>query len=1142
MPVTCPSCGAEAPDDARFCPSCGAALAPVSGRERKFATALFADLVGSTDLGEREDPEVVQELVGRVFDRLVPVIERYGGVVDNYMGDAILAIFGVPHVHEDDPERAVRAGLEMQDVLSELNRSFANEGRSRLLMRIGLESGEVLVDPARPDRRITGDTVNVASRLQTAASPGDVVAGPSVHASTHRVIDYEGLPALELKGKAELVPAWRAVRVAARIRGERRPSDLKAQLVGREEEVAMLRQGFQRVVREGRPALVTILGPAGTGKSRLVREFFSYIDSLEQVVFWREGRCLAYGNTSYSALADSIKAHCELLEDDASGQLRAKVERAVADLFGGEGPLDEVLALVGGGAETEMVREQLFDGWRRFLEKMAQRHPLVLVWEDIHWADAGLLDFIEHAADWAQGPIMILTLARPELLEVRPTWGGGRRNYTAVYLDPLTPAENRNLLDDLAGGVLPDSLASQIVEHAEGNPLYTEEIVQMLIDRGTLQRSDGALHLTGEIDSVDVPRSVQSLIAGRIDGLGSEEKATLQNAAVIGRTAWTGAVSALGGLPAEEARRLMGALRVRDLLVPSEPSAFSGEQEFWFRHVLIKDIAYESIPKRERAHKHRAAAEWAEQRSGDRAEEQAELIATHYEHSQRYLTELGAEPAETAEIRSRLHTWSVRAGRRAESLWQPERATHWYRVAIGAASPEVEGLELARLWEAYARVGAGIEPVDEVIAALETALNTYEALHLDVDAGRIETKLGFMVWQSGDDDGGRAWLDKSVSRLAETAAGSELANALQVRGNFGWRHNQGKEAEADLRRAVELAEEAGAEVTAIEARHDLGLSLSWQGRMEEAMSLIEASFEAAQQGSDLNLRLRTATNWGAVLSTYGSDFRKSAEITRIGLEESRRAGNHGHATWQANNLAGLLRRLGDLGEAEEYQEIALQAAEAIDVPTQRGWSLKGLAEINLWRGDVAEARRFWDSTGRRLEDQEPQSIPEYGRLLIELNRAEGRPEEAVTVTRQILEIFDSIGPFTEINEFALEAVRALVAAGHREDAAQVRSLMKGGGFDPPRAVDAYRMVIDGLLATEFPEKADHLKSSVEIFAGLGLRIPQIRALIDLADAIAEAEEDPTEVLEEARSIAASCGAGLYLDQIEERERAVAESS
>jgi tetratricopeptide (TPR) repeat protein len=1055
------------------------------------------------------------------------------------MGDAILAIFGVPHVHEDDPERAVRASLEMQDVLAELNHSFITEGRPRLLMRIGLEAGEILVDPARPDRRITGDTVNVAARLQTTASPGDVVTGPAVHASTRRVIDYEGLPALELKGKSELVPAWRAVRVKARIRGERGSTDLKAQLVGREEELAMLRQVYQRVVREARPGLITIMAPAGTGKSRLVREFAAYLDSLNDVVYWREGRCLAYGNTSYSALADSIKAHCELLEDDSSDELRAKVERAVGDLFGDEGPLDEILALVGGSVEAELIREQLFDGWRRFLERMSQRRPLVLVWEDIHWADTGLLDFIEHAADWAQGPVVMLTLARPELLELRPTWGGGRRNYTAIYLDPLTAAENRNLLNDLAGGVLPETLAHQIVEHAEGNPLYTEEIVQMLIDRGALQRSGGVLYLAEEVESVDVPRSVQSLIAGRIDGLGTEEKATLQNAAVIGRTAWTGAVSALGGLTPEESRRLMGALRVRDLLVPNEPSAFSGEQEFWFRHVLIKDIAYESIAKRDRAIKHRAAAQWAEQRSGERSEEQAELIATHYEQAMGYLTELGAEADETSEVGSRMYEWSTMAGKRAESLWQLEQATHWYRAALGAAPADVDALELARLWEAYARAGAGVESTDQVVSALETALDTYEALHLDLDAGRIETRLGFWVWQSGDDADGRAWLEKSVARLSDIEKSSELANALQVRGNFAWRHDRGKEAEDDLRRAIELAEEVGAEITAIEARHDLGIALAFQGRHEEAMPLVEASYEAAQRSSDRNLKLRTATNWAAVLSSYGSDFKRSAEITRIALEESRRAGSHGHVTWQANNLAGMLRRLGELAASADYEQIALEAAEAIDVPTQRFWALTGLAETRLWRGDVAEARRLWDSAGRRFEEEEQQSISELGRLLIELSRVEGRLDEGVEGARQALDLLGGIGPHSEANEFALETVRAMVAAGLRDDAAEVRSLMKTN-FDPPRAADAYRMVAEGLLAEETGEKLELLRRAAEVFDRLELRIAQIRALIDLADALQEAGEDPSATLEAARALAAECGAGLYISQIEQRVSTAAE--
>jgi len=342
-----------------------------------------------------------------------------------------------------------------------------------------------------------------------------------------------------------------------------------------------------------------------------------------------------------------------------------------------------------------------------------------------------------------------------------------------------------------------------------------------------------------------------------------------------------------------------------------------------------------------------------------------------------------------------------------------------------------------------------------------------------------------------------------------------------------------------LRAAIELAEETAAETTEIAARHDLGIALNFQGRNEEAMPLIEASFEAAQRTSDLYLKLRSANNWGATLASHGSDFRRAADVTRVALEEGRRAGSHGYVTWAANNLAGVLRRLGDLDEAAEYEQIALRAAEAIKVPLLRGWSLAGLAEISLWQGDISEARRIWESAGIRFEDEEQQSISELGRLFIELSRVEGRLDEGLEGARQALDLLGGIGPLSEANEFALETVRAMVAAGLHDDAAEVRNMMKAE-FDPPRAPDAYRLAADGLLASTVAERVGHLRKAASVFERLELRIAQIRVLIDLADALQEAGEDPTATLEEARAIAAGCGAGLYLDQIEQRAGTTAE--
>ena len=448
----CPRCGEENPEHARFCLRCGEPLAATEpGRqERKFATALFADLVGSTALAEHEDPEVVQAVVGRAFDRLAEEVTRHEGLLEKFMGDAILAVFGVPRAHEDDAERAVNAGMEMQAVLSELNREFEAEGKPQLAMRIGVEAGEVLVDVERAsgprDRMLTGDAVNVAARLQSAAEPGRVIVGPTAHEATRAVIEYRELTPLTLKGKAEPVPAWDALRVRARQRGERPELGMEAKLVGRDEELAVLVQTFQRVQADRRPALVTVVGPAGVGKSRLGREFERHIDGLTEFVYWRRGRCMAYGNTAYSALADAVKAQCEIFDDDATEVAWKKVNEAVESLFGDKELAPQIGALVGAGEPGAFSREDLFDAWRRFFERMAARYPLVLVFEDIHWADDALLDFTEYLADWAQGPIMVLTLARPELFENRPAWGGGKRNAVSTFLDPLSADESSAML------------------------------------------------------------------------------------------------------------------------------------------------------------------------------------------------------------------------------------------------------------------------------------------------------------------------------------------------------------------------------------------------------------------------------------------------------------------------------------------------------------------------------------------------------------------------------------------------------------------------------------------------------------------------------------------------------------------------
>ena len=851
----CPRCGEENPERARFCLRCGEPLeATEPGRqERKFATALFADLVGSTALAEHEDPEVVQAVVGRAFDRLAEEVTRHEGLLEKFMGDAILAVFGVPRAHEDDAERAVNAGMEMQAVLSELNREFEAEGKPQLAMRIGVEAGEVLVDVERAsgprDRMLTGDAVNVAARLQSAADPGRVIVGPTAHEATRAVIEYRELTPLTLKGKAEPVPAWDALRVRARQRGERPELGMEAKLVGRDEELAVLVQTFQRVQADRRPALVTVVGPAGVGKSRLGREFERHIDGLTEFVYWRRGRCMAYGNTAYSALADAVKAQCEIFDDDATEVAWKKVNEAVESLFGDNELAPQIGALVGAGEPGAFSREDLFDAWRRFFERMAARYPLVLVFEDIHWADDALLDFTEYLADWAQGPIMVLTLARPELFENRPAWGGGKRNAVSTFLDPLSADESSAMLSDLLAGGMTDDLERAVVERSEGNPLFVEEIVRKLIDDGVLRATGAATwEVAKPTTDVELPRSIQGLIATRLDGLPADEKAVMQDAAVVGRVFWSGAVATLGGRTPEQVRDALGRLRVKELVLHIDPPSLSGELEFTFRHALIRDGAYESLPKSLRATKHEQVARWAQMKAGDRADEIAELIATHELQALSYLDELGDTSSQRSELEASAFRWTRTAGARANALGLQAEACRWYRQALRLSElVAADVADRAAIARTLAEASLGTEPVEATEQACRIALELYEAAGDEQGAGWAESSLVMVLLMSGRADEARAIGEHAIQRLEPFGETPELASALRRLGAFYWRIGESALADAELRRAADIAARIGALDVRSAALQDLGINLGQSGHARRIDRVPGGSLRAGEE-------------------------------------------------------------------------------------------------------------------------------------------------------------------------------------------------------------------------------------------------------------------------------------------------------
>jgi len=1136
--LTCPACRTENPEGARFCNACGSALVETEPRrkERKYATALFADLVGSTALAEREDPEVVQSVVGRTFDRLSEEIARYEGLLEKFMGDAVLAVFGVPRAHEDDAERAVRAALEMHAVLSELNRGFAAEGKPTLEMRIGVEAGEVLVDIERVsgprDRMLTGDAVNTAARLQSAAEPGQIVVGPGVYASTKDVIEYRELEPLDLKGKAEPVPAWRALRIKARTRGERPRLGLEARLVGRDEELAVLKQTLRRVETEGRPALVTIVGPAGVGKSRLVAELERHVEGLPEVVYWRRGRCLAYGNTSYSAFADAIKAQCEILEDDPVEIAGKKADAAVRELFGDERVAPQIRALVGAGEARGMSREDLFEAWRRFLERLAARYPLVVVLDDLHWADEGLLDFVEHVADWAQGPIMLLATARAELLETRPTWGGGKRNAASIYLEPLTEEEGEAMLEDLLPGRIPPDLTRTIVERSEGNPLYVEEIVRKLIDDGVLRATEASRwEVARPVEDVELPRSVQGLIAARLDGLPEDEKAVLQDAAVVGRVFWVGAVAELAGRSVGEVRDALGRLRVKELVLPHEPSSFSDEHEFSFRHNLIRDGAYDTLPKALRADKHAGVARWAERRAGDRADEIAELIGTHLLEALRYLDELGETGERREELRRSAFRRARAAGDRTAALWLRAEATRWFREAERLADeldvPYAERVELVR---AHAEASWGTDQIVEGERVVRRALEVFEALDDRVGVGWALAMLVQRLFEQGRDAEAETSGRAAVETLEPLGEREELADALHKLGWYLWRRGRDEEAEPLLRRAVEMAERVNSPPVRAMATQTLAASLAQSGRSAEALAMMEEAYRLAKEVGDFNNLMRCSNNLASIVSELASDLRRSEEVLLEGLELARRAGARSFEAWMIGSLGDLLGRLGRLEEAEPHQRQALELAIRLGDEPLRGMSLSQLAAVLALRGRLEEAEAAQRESVPILESNpEPQSalfIPWNEGLL---SLARGASDEAAG---WLVATVDKLRASNEEKkpEVFTDTVRMLIRTGRREEAEGYRDLSEHGRSPAARA---NAVLVEGLLASDPAEARELLRAGVESLEALGLRIDAARAMVDLARAMARVGEDPRPTLGRAREILLECDARLFLFEVDE---------
>jgi len=625
-------------------------------------TVLFCDAAASTSVGERIDAESLRAVMTRYFDAMRAVVERHGGVVEKFIGDAMMAVFGVPRVHEDDALRAVRASLEIRERLSSLDEALRNERGVSIEWRTGVNTGEVVAgDTAAGHRFVTGDAVNVAARLEQAAAPGEILLGETTYRLVHDGVQVEPAPELSLKGKSAPVAAYRLVAETA---AESRVSRLQSPVVGRERPRRLLDEAWEQVLSERICHLFTILGAAGVGKSRIVSDFVERHAMDARAAY---GRCLAYGEgITYWPLGEVIRDLAKITDEDDAAIARSRIE----EVLQGDPDVASIaqrLAAAIGLMEARATPEETAWAARRLLEAVASQQPLIVVIDDLQWAEPAMLDLVDHIATWTlDAPILLIGLAREELLDARPAWGGGKRSTTTITLEPLNETESADLVANLIGGSqLPGSVRDRIVAASEGNPLFVEELLGMLIDEGVLVAEDGHWKPVRDLAQLSVPPTINALLAARLDGLPSPERAVLERGAVEGKVFHRGAVSELG---AEAERRELPlqllALTRKELLRPDR-SDFAGEEAYRFRHLLIRDAAYQAMPKATRAELHARFADWLVRVSGDRLVEYEEIIAYHLEQAYQYRTELGPPDAEAVGLAEAAARRLANAGNRA---------------------------------------------------------------------------------------------------------------------------------------------------------------------------------------------------------------------------------------------------------------------------------------------------------------------------------------------------------------------------------------------------------------------------------------------------------------------------------------------
>jgi class 3 adenylate cyclase/tetratricopeptide (TPR) repeat protein len=1105
--VVCVVCGTENDGDARFCKSCAAPFAtaqpPVS--ERKVVTSLFCDLVGFTAASEAADPEDVDRVLARYFRLARSQIEGHGGVVEKFIGDAVVGVFGVPAAREDDPERAVRAGLRICEGAAEL----PGLRRGPLELRVGVNTGTALVrlgvSPASGEGFVTGDTVNTAARLQSAAPDGGVAVGFATWEATRRVFEYVELEPAALKGKADPVRVFRPLAPRARM-GVDLTRTHDSPFVGRRAELDALTKAFERAVAGRSVEFVTVVGDPGLGKSRLVGELYDHVDRSQGLYRWRQGRCLPYGDgIAFWALGEIVKAHAGVLESDAPELAREKLEEVLPE--GEERPWfrERLLPLLGIETASPAGREESFTAWRGFLEQVAADRPTVLVFEDLHWAGEGMLAFLDHlAANLTGVPLLVVSTTRPELYDRFPD-----RSEPTVWLAPLSEAESGQLVAGLLEAtMLPAELQQAILDRAGGNPLFTQEFVALLRDRELIVQKGSSWELGSDAD-VPLPDSVQAVIAARLDTLEPGAKALLGDAAVIGKVFWAGAVAEMGGR--ESVVATLGELVRRELVSPARRSSMAGETEYAFGHALVRDVAYEQLPRSVRASRHLAAATWIEAKVADRVSDFADVLAHHYATA----LELAAA-SDDVERATELEAPAIRfltlAGERALGLDSTSALASFERaLALTPPGHPARAAVLAGVGEAALEA----DQQAEAIASLEEAIAAYRDAGDPRAAARAAVLLS-EVYVLRRNPRRQGMLNETLALLEPLPPGPEhvaLLTELSGDHNLRGEHQAGLEV-AD--RALALAAELGLGRPArtLGYRATNRRSLYDPGASEDFRDALDIALAAGQVRHASTIY----TNWASHRWIFEGAPR-GLETLDEGIALCRARGLTARVNFMNQQRVSLLFALGEFDQVLELAESLVR---------QTGWkhNPRVLIAVCSLEWDVLLLRGLADRLAalpNDLEagvDDEPNRPAKGTRLVVaaRIRAALGQREAAIALMMKAAD--------EELN--ANRVVEFSVELGEPELAERFAALYPD---------NIWRRVNDVLIAeargdldtaaNSYPELVNHFRHTGDVVYLAKTLVWQARVLTGLGRT-----SEAAEALDEARPILVKLGAAPMLAEVD----------